>query len=110
MANNRMALVCKECNTGIAIAKFYPVDQKNPGWGQYPLNKDSVDYFFELHMHGYDMSLGGGNQYDLRYEVNDNTWEYDRLMGFQEYMDKQAPVPAFSSEAVEVSAEDFIGL
>lgn len=78
-----MALVCKKCNLGIAIAKYYPQKKgvalfdDGAGWGQYPLNKIGVNIFFAKHQHDFDESMWGGNQYDLRYEIDDNTWQYD---------------------------------
>lgn len=83
MANNRMAIVCKDCNKGVSIAKYYPQKKGDPlfddgsGWGQYPLNKDKVNEFFARHQHDYDTSMWGGNQYELRYEIDDNTWTYE---------------------------------
>lgn len=84
MANNRMAIVCKDCNLGIAIAKFYPhggfIAGDGSGWGQYPLNKEGVNDFFVKHAHAHDQSMWGGNQYDLRYEIDDDTWKYDEVV------------------------------
>lgn len=85
MANNRMAIVCKDCNLGMSIAKYYPQRKEvallhdGSGWGQYPLNVERMARFFTKHQHDYDESMWGGNQYDLRYEIDDNTWEYDNL-------------------------------
>lgn len=82
-----MAIVCKDCHVGIAIAKYYPQDPSIPlfddgsGWGQYPLNKDRVGTFFAKHQHDYDTSMWGGNQYELRYEIDDDSWHYDKLPG-----------------------------
>lgn len=96
-----MALVCKRCNLGIAIAKFYPGDEKNAGWYRQSTSNDQVNYFFELHNHKLDASSWGGNQYDLRYEIGDDTWQYDELKGLEEYA--KLPTAAFSSEALEAS-------
>lgn len=82
MANNRMAIVCKDCNKGISIAKFYPqggfLEGEESGWGQYPLNENRVNDFFITHAHEHDKSMWGENQYELRYEIDDNTWEYEK--------------------------------
>jgi len=79
MANNRMAIVCKDCNEGIAIAKFWPqggiISGNETGWGQYPLSVESMDKFFIKHAHDHDQTSIGEGQYDLRYE-DDNTWNY----------------------------------
>ena len=77
-----MALVCKQCRLGVAIAKFYPqggfIAGDKAGWGQYPLNAEKVDEFFIKHAHEYDQSAFGGNQYELCYEITDgNDWKYD---------------------------------
>lgn len=76
-----MALVCKKCNKGIAIAKYYPkngfIAGDKSGWGQYPLNTDSINIFFEQHSHDFDDSMWGGDQYELRYEMGENTWTYE---------------------------------
>jgi len=84
MANNRMAIVCKDCNVGVAIAKFYPqggfIAGDESGWGQYPLNIDAVDKFFINHAHEHDKTSFGENQYELRYEIGDERWEYDSLL------------------------------
>ena len=86
-----MVLVCKDCKRGIAIAKYYPQQKGTPllddgaGWGQYPLNKNRVNEFFALHQHDYDTSFGGGDQYDLRYELDDNTWKYEDEKNFSDY-------------------------
>ncbi len=78
-----MAIVCKDCNKGISIAKYYPQRKGVPllddgaGWGQYPLNSGRVNEFFCLHQHDHDNSMWGGNQYDLRYEIDDDTWEHE---------------------------------
>lgn len=80
MANNRMAIVCKDCNVGVSIAKFYPqggfIAGEGSGWGQYPLNVEIVDRFFVDHAHEYDKSSWGGHQYELRYETGDNSWTH----------------------------------
>ena len=101
-----MAIVCKECNVGISIAKYYPSPViGTAGWGQFPLNRDRVNYFFELHSHGLDVGMWGGNQYELRYEIDDNTWKYDPLIGYEEWL-KNNDTFSFSAEALE-DAEEF---
>jgi hypothetical protein len=78
-----MAIVCKKCKKGIAIAKFYPqcgfIAGEESGWGQYPLNENFVDDFFIRHAHDFDKSNFGGNQYYLGYET-DGDWEYEKLI------------------------------
>jgi len=99
-----MALVCKECNLGIAIAKFYPqggsIAGTDSGWGQYPLNSDYVNIFFIKHAHSYDASMWGGNQYELHYEIDENTWKYDNLEELKKTLDQGEPV-SFSEGALE---------
>lgn len=78
-----MAIVCKDCKLGISIAKFYPqggfIAGEESGWGQYPLNEERMIKFFEKHAHEHDVSSFGGNQYELRYEIDDNSWQYDNI-------------------------------
>lgn len=78
MANNRMAIVCRQCKLGISIAKYYPRMGEESGWGQYPLNGDRVNAFFAKHAHCYDGSMYGGHQYYLGYEDR-GKWKYDDL-------------------------------
>lgn len=95
-----MALVCKKCNSGISIAKFYPGDEHNAGWNQYSLNPNRVNYFFHIHNHKLDASMWGGNQYELRYEIDDDTWQHDQLQGYEQWIDMQ-PTVTFSAGALE---------
>jgi hypothetical protein len=103
MANNRMAIVCKKCNLGTSIAKFYPqggyIAGNSSGWGQFTRGNDRVEYFFVVHAHEFDQSMWGGNQYELRYEIDDNTWQYDELEGFEAWNNQ--PIPTFSEGALE---------
>lgn len=69
-----MAIVCKECKVGVAIAKFYPHDTN--GWWSIPERNEKIDNFFEKHGHDYDASTWGGEQYYLGYEMDDNDWTY----------------------------------
>jgi len=73
MADDRMAIVCKKCRLGIAIAKRYYGGR----WRQYPLNKERVNKFFEKHR-GCGEQGYGARQYLLGYEDNGN-WEYDMV-------------------------------
>lgn len=113
MANNRMALVCKDCNKGISIAKYYPQVKgvallyDGSGWGQYPLNTDRVNAFFVKHQHDHDESMWGGNQYDLRYEIDDDTWTYDHLLTGQDYIDKAIQDHGFVPDEREIANKPF---
>ena len=82
MANNRMALVCKDCNVGVAIAKFYPSGGffAGDGAGWYAPNNraDHINEFFERHQHEHDKTSFGGNQYRLGYEIDDDSWSYSK--------------------------------
>lgn len=84
MANNRMAIVCKDCNVGISIAKYYPLGSTiggpdaddNAGW-YFVGNEDRINNFYIRHKHDYDKSLWGGEQYFLGFEMDDNDWKYE---------------------------------
>lgn len=96
MANNRMALVCKDCKVGIAIAKYYPMvrageyeplamislggvdSDDNAGWYQQGnKTQDLINEFFIKHKHDYDFSNIGGSQYFLGYENDKKNWKYE---------------------------------
>lgn len=94
MANNRLALVCKDCKVGMGIAKYYPmvregsphstiggVDSKdNAGWyqgGNGAVMQDAINAFFVRHKHDYDFSNTGGSQYYLGYENDGKDWMFE---------------------------------
>lgn len=97
MANNRMAIVCKDCKIGFAIAKYYPMVKKedyepgmltvggvesedNSGWYQ-SANAESMqnllNSFFIRHKHDHDTTLEGEQQYYLGYEDDGKDWKYE---------------------------------
>lgn len=73
MADNRMAIICKRCKLGIAIAKIY----LGQDWGRYPLNASRTNAFFEKHA-GCGEQGYGTHQYRLGYEDEDD-WVYDTV-------------------------------
>jgi hypothetical protein len=85
MANNRMAIVCKHCNLGISIAKYYPLGgfiggedtKENAGWYTNGDNSRVIDDFFIRHNHGGDNTNWGESQYFLGYENDGKKWQYD---------------------------------
>lgn len=87
MANNRMALVCKDCKVGIAIAKYYPMgegsiggvdSEDNAGWYQQGTGmQDFINKFFIKHKHEHDFSMSGASQYYLGYEDDEKDWKYE---------------------------------
>jgi hypothetical protein len=81
MANNRMALVCKHCKVGIAIAKFYPVLEGGAaGWSAYTGGDNYLNDFFDRHKHEYDYEMYGGQQHYLAYEDDEVDWQYEKLI------------------------------
>ena len=86
MANNRMAIVCRTCMKGVALAKFYPLDsyiggpntEDNAGWFTTSSNQEeALNDFFVRHKHNHDTSFFGGNQYFLAYENDKLEWSYE---------------------------------
>lgn len=85
MANNRMALVCKQCKVGVALAKYYSLggfiggeDSKdNAGWYRQSQDCDQINEFFVKHKHDFDKSIAGGSQYYLGYEDDGKDWKYE---------------------------------
>lgn len=84
-----MAIVCKECNKGVCIAKFYPsggfIAGDGSGWYTNGDKHEKIDAFFEKHQHDFDDPMWGGWQYEIRYEQKapegeaDNSWEYESI-------------------------------
>ena len=82
-----MALVCKKCKIGLAIAKYYPmggfiggpVDKDNSGWYRQSEDSDRINEFFVKHKHDYDESMSGGSQYYLGYEDDGLDWKYQPM-------------------------------
>lgn len=69
MANNRLALVCKECMEGAYLAKYYP----SQGWWT-SHNADYEDYmnaFLEKHTHG--KSMWSAQEFTIGYEMENDT-------------------------------------
>jgi len=74
MADDRMAIVCKKCNLGIAIAKRYLGSNWYVSGSR---GRDHLNAFFDKHedcFNGHDY----GDQYRLGYEREDD-WEYDNI-------------------------------
>jgi hypothetical protein len=86
MANNRIAIVCKDCMKGMALAKYYPLDgyiagpdtEDNAGWYTQSTNQEEhLNDFFVRHKHNHDNSNFGGSQYFLGYENDELEWKYE---------------------------------
>jgi|GEM_PF-1878747 len=73
MADDRMAIVCKECQSGIAIAKFW----HRGGWTSPLLNEGRLNAFFAKHADCVGEEGYGGRHYYLGYEMDGSDWVYD---------------------------------
>jgi len=82
MADDRMAIVCKNCNLGIAIAKFWHPSSAefdlHGGWIMLGLSEERGKAFLALHAHcededGYIRPC----HYYLGYETDGKGWVYD---------------------------------
>lgn len=79
MANDRMALVCKECMVGVGLAKYHPGDPHGFLWRipAFPERADQIEEFLRRHAHDKDHGQVSAKQFFLGYESDDLPWEYE---------------------------------
>lgn len=77
MANNRMSIVCKRCQVGMGIAKYYPHDN----W-YFSTHLERLEKFIKEHAsrcffrESVDDWMGGGAPFYLGYEWDHRGWNH----------------------------------